>query len=421
MVKSKSEIEKYLEKEIIKIIADNEVCVGICDYVKNTYEIPRTITSDYISMRLPLEHASEFILFCLLDGIEKVTHKNKTEIDNFFTMQEFKTYKDSKYETSEIKFPLRLKMIQVADDQWIGSINVKNLILLRKAQMIDYNINAQRNLTRIVHGDKEIYKITINNHAINEIKKSIISNDFIPNTITLNIPYDSENDFYYDKDTSELIINKLDTFHIPDGFHRLLSLYQVYDQIENFDYDMELRITHWDDDKARTFIWQENKRTPIKKVHAESLNMNQSSNIIVERINNSIYCNIKGLISRTNSGLINFGEFSELINWLYLKGEDKEKINKIQLNTIRELTENINILTESNTKYLEEKWNYNFLLAFMCTCKYFEINSINKNNICKTTESVYDEILKSNDKKFKNKTVRKVLVDAVMEFVKNNI
>ena len=131
MVKSRSEIEKYLEKEIIKIIADNEVCVGICDYVKNTYEIPRTITSDYISMRLPLEHASEFILFCLLDGIEKVTHKNKTEIDNFFTMQEFKTYKDSKYEVEKIKFPLRFKMVQINNDQWIGSINVKNLILLR--------------------------------------------------------------------------------------------------------------------------------------------------------------------------------------------------------------------------------------------------------------------------------------------------
>ena len=86
MVKSRSEIEKCLEKEIMKIIANNEVCIGICDYVKDTYEIPRTITSDYISMRLPLEQASEFILFCLLDGIEKITEKHKTEIDNFFIM-----------------------------------------------------------------------------------------------------------------------------------------------------------------------------------------------------------------------------------------------------------------------------------------------------------------------------------------------
>ena len=120
MVKSRSEIEKYLEKEIMKIIANNEICGNVCDYVRDTYDIPRTITSDYISMRLPLEHATEFILFCLLDGIEKVTQKNKTAIDTFFTMQEFKTYKDSKYETTDIKFPLRLKMIQVADDQWIG-------------------------------------------------------------------------------------------------------------------------------------------------------------------------------------------------------------------------------------------------------------------------------------------------------------
>lgn len=421
MVKSRNELEQYIEKEIFKILADKEVCAKICDYNKDTYNIPRSITSDYISMRSALQQATEFILFCLLDSIEKIVGKRETMIDKFFTMQEFKTYRVSKYQTDEIKFPLRFKVIQINDDQWIGHVNIKTLILLRKAQMINYNINAQRNLTRIVHGEKEIYKITLNNHAVNEIKKSITSNEFISNTITLNIPYESESEFYYDKNLSELIINKLDAFHIPDGFHRLLSLYQAYDQDENFNYDMELRITHWDDDKARTFIWQENKRTPIKKIHAESLNMNQHSNIIVERINNNIYCNMKGLIGRNGSGLIDLGEFSELINWFYIKGEDKDKINKIQLNVIRELIDDLNILTESNAKYLEEKWDYNFLLAFMCTCKYCNNNSINKENICRITEMVYDKILKSNDKKFNNKNIRKVLVNIVMEFVEESI
>ena len=115
------------------------------------------------------------------------------------------------------------------------------------------------------------------------------------------------------------------------------------------------------------------------------------------------------------------GEFSELINWFYIKGEDKDKINKIQLNVIRELIDDLNILTESNAKYLEEKWDYNFLLAFMCTCKYCNNNSINKENICRITEMVYDKILKSNDKKFNNKNIRKVLVNIVMEFVEESI
>ena len=421
MLKGRNEFEKYLESQIIKVIANNEICKKICDYANEIYNIPKSLVSDYITMRLHLSQASEFILFCLNDSLEKAIDNNKTVVDKYFTMQEVKTYRISKYEVDEIKFPLKFKVIQINDDQWIGRVDVKFLILLRKSQMINYNINAQRNLTRIVHGDKEIYKITVNNHAVNEIKKSIISNEFISNTITLNIPYESESEFYYDKDSSELIINKLDAFHIPDGFHRLLSLYQAYDQDENFNYDMELRITHWDDDKARTFIWQENKRTPIKKIHAESLNMNQHSNIIVERINNSVYCNMKGLIGRNGSGLIDFGEFSELINWFYIKGEDKDKINKIQLNTIRELIDDLNILTESNVKYLEEKWDYNFLLAFMCVCKYCNDNSIDKKDICRITETVYDKILKSNDKKFNNKNARKVLIDTVMGFVKESV
>ena len=180
MLKKKEELEQYLEKEILKIISNTELCIKIYDYIKDKYDIPRVITSDYISMRLPLEQASEFILFCLLDGIEKVINKNKTDIDKFFTMQEFKTYKDSKYEVNEIKFPLRLKMIQVADDQWIGKIDTKTLMNFRKAQLINYNANAQRTMQRIVKGEKEYYKITINKETVSAIKGLVKKNVYIP-------------------------------------------------------------------------------------------------------------------------------------------------------------------------------------------------------------------------------------------------
>ena len=171
MLKGRNEFEKYLESQIIKVIANNEICKKICDYANEIYNIPKSLVSDYITMRLHLSQASEFILFCLNDSLEKAIDDNKTVVDKYFTMQEVKTYRISKYEVDKIKFPLKFKVIQINDDQWIGRVDVKFLILLRKSQMINYNINAQRNLTRIVHGDKEIYKITVNNHAVNEIKK----------------------------------------------------------------------------------------------------------------------------------------------------------------------------------------------------------------------------------------------------------
>ena len=55
MLKKKEELEQYLEKEILKIISNTELCIKIYDYIKDKYDIPRVITSDYISMRLPLE------------------------------------------------------------------------------------------------------------------------------------------------------------------------------------------------------------------------------------------------------------------------------------------------------------------------------------------------------------------------------
>lgn len=412
MVKSRSEIEKYLEKEIVKIITDNEVCVGICDYVKNTYEIPRTITSDYISMRLPLEQASEFILFCLLDGIEKVTHKSKTEIDNFFTMQEFKTYKDSKYETSEIKFPLRLKMIQVADDQWIGRINTKTLMEFRKAQLINYNANAQRTMQRIVKGEKEFYKITINNETVSAIKKLVKKNVYIPTPFTLNIPIESNADFCYDEERCEFVIKSIESFDISDGYHRYVTFCSIHDddKEDNFDYNMEFRIINFPDDKVQQFIYQEAQQTKMRKIDTNSFNMSNAANVVVTRLNENPMCNLQGLISR-NQGIIHFGYLADFVNYFYFKNTNKTKEKSATILAIKELTDNFNMLTEYNSVYLEEQYSFKQLAAIMCMFNYF------KDKDKKHMLEIMDEVIKRTEqldnKKFYSKTPKKSMMNDI--------
>lgn len=418
MLKSKGELEKYLNKVCTGIAIDTKKCNEIYDFIKDKYNIPRELISDLLCSRATFIEASEYVLFCLLDGINFLGGLYKTP-DEFYTPQEIKKYSKTKYKVNKINFPLRFKMIQIEDDQWIGKIDVQLLMELRDAQMINYNANAQRMMKKIIRGDKEIYKISLNKNAVASIKHDMEAGTFIPNTLTLNIPLeDCEAIFHYDEKNIELVINSLKCFHISDGFHRYIAACKASDENKNFNYNMEVRIVNWAEPKVQTFIYQEDQKTPLKKMDSESLNMNKAANIIVDRINNNIYCNMKGLISR-NDGIINYGEMAALVDWFYLKKKKRTtNMNAIQMEAVKEIIKNINIITEENLDYINKKWDYKLLLSVFCTFDYFNKNKeLDKRGMNNVIIKTYEKLNIIQDNKLKNKTPRKVLIDLVMDII----
>lgn len=418
MLKDKKVLEQYLDKQCDRIVLDNDKCKEIYAYANETYEIPKGIISDLISKRMLMSEASEFILFILLDSINNVLREDKNilGVDNFYTFQETKFYRNSKYEVEKIKFPLVFKMIPIAENQWIGKITVDTLMKLRQAQLINYNVNAQRTMQKIVKGDKTSYKITLNQKAVSEIQSSFENNSFIPNTITLNIPMETENDFFYDEDSCSLVIKSLEHLDVTDGYHRYIAACQEKDSNSSFDYPLELRIVNFTEDKAKQFIYQEDQKTKMRKVDSNSMNMNKSANIVVTRLNENVRCNLKGLISR-NDGIIPFGELAELVDYFYFRGIGKEKERSITIQAIKELTDNFNCLTEYNTEYLEHPMSYRTLLAVMFCFNYFKDND-DKTTMCKIIEKTARELEQSNNKKFNNKTPRKALMSEIEEIMK---
>ena len=418
MLKDKKVLEQYLEAQCDKIVVDNEKCKLIYTYANEIYDIPKGIVSDLVSRRMSMSEASEFVLFILLDSMHNVLNNHKiSQIDEFYTMQEFQYYRKTKYKIENIKFPLIFKMVQIEDDQWTGKIDVKTLMQLRQAQMINYNTNAQRTMQKIVRGDKESYKITLNQKAIGEISSAYSNKTFIPNTITLNIPAEIDSDFYYDEETCSLIIKSLDHFDVTDGYHRYIAACQVSDLDQDFNYNMELRIVNFTEDKAKQMIFQEDQKTKMRKIDSNSMNMNKAANIVVERLNENIRSNLKGLINR-NDGIVPFGEFAELIDYFYFKGIGKEKERSTTIRAVAELTNDFNMLTEYNTEYLERKMTYKTLLAAMFCFDYFKNNDIGNNNICEIIEKTAIGIENSDNKKFNNKTPRKTLMTEVEKIMK---
>lgn len=418
MLKNKVLLEKYLEEKCIYIAADVEISNKIYNYAKEKYNINKGLTSDIICLRVSLGEISEFILFCILDSIEYITKPKEVKIKEFFTEQEISMYKKSTYDIKGIKFPIRFKMIQISFDQWIGKIDIDTLMLLRNAQLINYNVSAQRTMKRIVRGEKEIYRITLNESSVKSITEMYKKEAYIPNTLTLNIPEELDSEFYYDDEANELVINKLEHFDITDGYHRYISACRCFDSDNNFNYPMELRIVNFSENKANMFIYQEDQKTKMKKLDSNSFNLNNAGNIVAEKVNQNPISNIRGKISR-NNGLINYGEFAQLINYFYFKNIAKEKEQTRIITTTKEIINKFNILTEYNTDYLSKK--YTFKELFIIIYIYKEYSNLDDNKMCKLIDESLKNVNKLNDKKFSSKIPKKSSLNEIENIVKESV
>lgn len=283
MLKSKKELIKELQTVITeKCIGkrkENEYAQSVMRELNNKYKMTIIRASDIVSMRIDFEILTEFELFCVCDIIcpERLTE--------YFVNVEIQKYSNSTFEVNKIFLPLKISMIKVQDNQFIGAISAKTLREWGDAGFINYNQNTQRTLKRIVRGDKEYYKISLNQTAINAISKLMEDRAYISDDITLNIPDDDESSFSYNSETKELRIDKLKAFDIIDGYHRYVSIVKMCNLNLDFDYPMEIRITNYTESKAQQFIWQKDQKTKMKKLDSDSLNQERLSNRVVNRLN----------------------------------------------------------------------------------------------------------------------------------------
>lgn len=352
MLKSKDELELFLEKQNEKIALNNESYEKVRNYMLKKYEIPTGMTMDMIA-RNELHSQTEFILFCLLDGIDQIS--NSKNIDKFFTKIEIEHYSKEKYNIETIKFPIKIQCEEVNKDQWIGVTNTNFFMELRRAQLIRYNVNAQRVLKRIIKGENIFFKIVPNKIAIKAIKKLMKKREYVPTVITLNIPFDSDADFHYNPVTRELIIDKLDAFDISDGYHRYLAMCEAHDEDSDFNYPMELRIINFTDEKARQFIFQEDQKTKMTQSNSNSMNTNRPSNIVIDRLNDMTTFDFKGQLG-WSQGTVNYASLSDIIEFFYFK--NKKEVNAAEIRVVRDdIKVKFNTLSELYPEYITKAFS----------------------------------------------------------------
>ena len=357
MKKSRLELEKKLTGFFSSRIGDKKQIQAWVAEAEAKYGLPAKVTTDYITLRNNLSEANNFLLFVFTDI-------SGLELGKYFTDTEISAMKSFRWYEKEIEFPLVFDMTKISDEQYIGKISVRQLMLFKDAQLINYNEKAQRTMKHVIKGETEYYQIALNKEAVKAIAESYYNDVYIPNTITLNLPEDAV--FIYDDKKKQLIIKETEYLDILDGYHRYIAMSKVCEKIPDFDYDMELRIVQFSEGKAKRFIWQEDQKTKMRKIDSDALDTAKASNKVVERLNNNPSFLLSNKISR-NNGIINAAELSNIIDMLFFKGTRKANELKNILHVTQQFVNGIDRLVSMDPGIIDDKWDkrFTYLIAFL--------------------------------------------------------
>lgn len=345
MLQDRRDLETILQNRMVDINQDKTVGgverkKDVIKEIHDKYNIPIDVISDILNFRKGLSEISIPVLFSITDIIAH------TYIKKYFTKSEIDLYENTRYTDDDTLDVIVFKMVQVADDQWIGATTVERMMALRNQQMIHYNGDTQRALQHVIRHGNEILQPYLNIRAVTTISDQYRKGDFIPNTITLNMPEEAE--YNYNDKTNELTIYT-EYFDITDGYHRYVAMGNVYDNTEGFDYPVELRITKFSTIRAQQFIYQEDQKTKMRKLDSKYYNPSNFGNMIVRKIDED--SNLRGKINNKD-GLIDAPYLAEFVNKVW-----KAKSNKEVVEISKNIRLHLNRFTEDNTEYLDKKWS----------------------------------------------------------------
>lgn len=375
--KSREELDAYAEN-LFKGLLKKTDRRKLYDGVQKKFGIPIGVVESMITFKRNISEFTTFEIFAVVYCLDQKC------LTKYFTKDEIAYLETQKVAEETITLPVTFKdMVQIASDQWIGKITVSELMRLKKARLINYEEGEQRAFQKMKSGGIEIYRPFVSKKNVREIKEAMENGTYIPDPITLNMPEGSE--FSFDNNTITVYSLPKGMFNLDDGYHRYIAMSQIYDFDTAFDYPMELRLVNFGSAKANSFIFQQDQKTPMKKIVSDSYNVNAVPNKIVQRINQDPMCNIQGMIGR-NDAKINDAVLGKIIAHFFV-GRNLKKSEEIAhvINVKNKLVEDFNALTEQDTRFLG-KYDEPLLLVTV----FVFASDTPKEKYAKTVASIYD-------------------------------
>ena len=296
------------------------------------------------------------------------------KLEKYFSNTEIENYKASKQrnETNET-YPVVFHNFRwVSSDQWVGTVNIDFLYKLYNSSVIAYNLNTQRNPKIISQKDgREFYKISVNNHSVKQIYDLFQRGLFIPNDLTLNYIPTAQNNFEWveqENETVDLILKK-GTLDIIDGFHRYKAAIMYKQQNPQWDFTFVLNIMNFDEDKAKRYIAQQNKKNKISSSYAKTLDNTRYENLAITRLNEDPSSYYYGQIKALGNFKIDSGTAISSLGSLF-SIPDMPSAIKIE----KRICKILNATADQNPNLLNGISNFQLRVIFCCM-KQFEQES----------------------------------------------
>ena len=237
---------------------------------------------------------------------------------------------------------------------------------------------------------------------------------YIPDPITLNMPDGST--FSFENNTLTVYSLPKGMFNLDDGYHRYIAMSQIYDFDSDFDYPMELRLVNFSNAKANSFIFQQDQKTPMKKIVSDSYNVNAVPNKVVQRLNQDPMCNIQGMIGR-NDAKINDAVFGKIISYFFVDKKVKKEDEMSHVIQIKnKLVADFNTLTEQDSKFLGKYDD-----ALLLTTIYVFTSEIDQSHYAKAINQIYGKLSDDDKAMMKISTigaVRKKSINVLQKLIK---
>lgn len=353
--KSRDELNVYLERELAKLNTRKQK-QRFYDGMLTRFNIPTDISEGMATFRKHIAEFTTFEAFCALFVL------NKGKLSNYFTEKEINLLSEEKFETETINMPIEIPdLVRITDDQFCGRTSLQWIMKLKRAGLINYDPNEQRALKRIKYGKTEIWRPWVSTKNVREIRESMLSGMYIPDPITLNMPEGSS--YHYENGvlTVDSLANGM--FNLDDGYHRYLAMSQIYDFDKGFDYPMEIRFVGFDNAKANRFIFQQDQKTPMKKIISDSYDPNSAANRIVQKLNEDPMFNLQGKISRNNA-IIDGPTLAKVIAQFYPYNKQTDT-NIYVVDTKRELAKKFNAISDADDRYMTQKYSVRDLIIIL--------------------------------------------------------
>lgn len=314
---------KVLDKYFVQIQKNSYFKREVKKFLMEKYEYSDIEYMQYIIGAKSKDEIPDNEMYWLIDAFNNVFKANM-EIKTFFSDKEIIRFSNLKadYLKAEI-YPIKISpVIEIAEDQWVTKISIDLLKEFYDNQLIIYNPRTQRQLKQMRRGQDVLYTIDIVSSSVKAIEGLMDKGEFVPNALTLNLNVDDpEVDF--DIIGSELVLNS-GKFDIIDGFHRFRAAINTKIKNPDFQFNFILNIMNFTEDKACQYIEQEDKRNKISKSYLASMDKSSSTNIIIDKLNNTLDSPVRGKIERAHRGEIDKAILFSLLEFI-LKTKDMNR------------------------------------------------------------------------------------------------